>query len=90
MVGSCGHNEPGGVGGAHQRHNVDNAEVTQGGQHHRQHGDAAPDECPAHGGGSSRGALQPSSAPFPPSDMLSQAEESVQVASQGNIMQPAG
>ena len=47
MLCSGCNNEPGGVSGANEGHNVDDAEVAERGQHDSQHRDSAPDECPA-------------------------------------------
>ena len=46
MLCSGCNNEPGGVRGANEGHNVDDTEVSERGQHDSQHRDAAPDQCP--------------------------------------------
>lgn len=47
MLCSGCNNEPGGVSGANEGHDVDDAKVSERGQHDSQHRDAAPDQCPA-------------------------------------------
>ncbi len=47
MLGCSSHNEPGGVGGADESHNVDNPEVAQRRQQYCHHRYATPDKCPA-------------------------------------------